>query len=134
MLDDGSHEGTDAFNRFAITATAVVDQMTPQQLANTCYGLALRGIRCIDFLEGVATAVAKTSAAWTAEKKRMNLPAIAGAFAKLGIVDKTMMQAVVVALEGSVPGMKAWDVCVVVPDFAEWIALHFCMFGTVAAG
>ena len=48
----------------------------------------------------------------------MDLPAIAWAVAKLGIVNKDMMQAVVVALEGSVPGMKEWDLCIVVPDLA----------------
>ena len=131
LLDDGSPEATDALNRFAIAATAVVGQMTPQELANTCYGLALRGIHCVDFLEDVATAVAKTSSAWTAEDKMMDLPAIAWAFAKLGFVNKDMMQAVVVALEGKVPGMKAWDVCVVVPDLAEWVALYSCMLGTL---
>ena len=133
LLDDGSQEALDALNRFAIAATAVVGQMTPQQLANMCYGFALRGICCSDFLDGVATAVATTSSAWTAESKSMDLPAIVRAFAKLGVVNKDMMQAVAVALEGSVPGMKEWDLCVVVPDWAGRVALCFCMLGTPLA-
>ena len=130
LLGDGSQEATDALNRFATAATAVVGQMTPQELANTCYGLALRGITCSDFLDGVATAVAKTSSAWTAENKRMALPVIAWALPKLGVVDKNLMQAVVVALEGSVAGMKEWAICVVVPD---WQGSSCCMFGTLSA-
>ena len=59
---------------------------------------------------------------------------MAWAFAKLGVVNKDMMQAVVAALEGSVAGMKEWAVCVCVPDFAGRTAVHFCMLGTVAAG
>ena len=134
LLDDGSQEALDALSKMAQAAAAVAPQMTPQELANTCYGLALRLIHCSDFFDGVATAVAKTSSAWTAEEKRMNLPAITWAFAKLVIVNKNLMQAVVVALEGSVAGMKEWAICVVVPDFAGRTAVHFCMLGTVAAG
>ena len=118
LLDDGSQEAMDALNRFAIAASAVVGQMTPQQLATTCYGFALHGIHCSDFLDGVAIVVVKTCSAWAAQDKWMDLPAIAWAFAKLGIVNKNMMQALVVALEGNVPGMKDWAVCVVAPDFA----------------
>ena len=129
LLDDGSQEATDALNRFAIAATAVVGQMKPQELANTCYGFALRGISCSDFLDGVAT---RSSSSWTAEDKRMHLPAILWAFAKLGIVNKDVMQAVVVALEGSVPGMKEWDLCVVGPVLAGHIVPHFCMSGTLS--
>ena len=71
LLDDWSQEATDALNKFTIAATAVVGQMTPQQLANTCYGLAVRGILCFDYLDGVATAVAKNNSAWTTEDKWM---------------------------------------------------------------
>ena len=132
LLDDGSQEATEALNKFTTAATAVVGQMTPQQLANICHGFALRGIHCFDFLDGGETTLAKTSSAWTAVEKRMSLPVIAWAFAKLGIVNKDTMQAVVVALEGSIARMKEWrDVCVVVPDLAEWIALHSCMLGTL---
>ena len=66
-------------------------------------------------------------------RTRMNLPAIARAFAKLGIVDKRMIQAVVVALQGSVPGMKEWNICVVVPDLAGQLLLYSCMLGTLSA-
>ena len=45
-----------------------------------------------------------------------------------------MMQVVVVALEGSVAGMKEWNMCAVVLDLAGRIALHFCMLGTLLAG
>ena len=64
----------------------------------------------------------------------MDLPAIAWAFAKLGLVNKDMMQAVAVALEGSIAGLKEWGLCVVVPDLAGLFALHFCMLGTLLAG
>ena len=66
-------------------------------------------------------------------RKWMDLPSIAWAFAKLRVVNNDMMQAVVVALEGSVPGMKEWDLCVVVPDLAGRIVLYFCMLGTISA-
>ena len=118
----------------AQAAAAVAPQMTPQELANTCYGLSLRGISCSDFLDGVVSVVAKSSSAWTAVEKRMDLPVIAWAFAKLGIVSKDMMQAVAVALAGSVPGLKEWGLCVVVLDLSGQVVLHFCTLGAAPAG
>ena len=77
LLDDGSQEALDALSKMAQAAASAAPQMTPQGLANTCYGLALRGISCFGFLDGVAMTVVNTSSAWTVESKRMDLPSIA---------------------------------------------------------
>lgn len=110
-LLDGSDEGTGALEAFVPIAAQLSWQMKPQELANTCFGFALRGVQCIRFLDDLADNVLASLKGWSVAERRMSLPVIAWTYAKLAVEDPPLFQSIAIGLQGQLEDLTDWSLC-----------------------
>ena len=111
-LLDESKETADALHTLAIAESRILDTMSPQGLCNSCYGLALRNVRCDVFLNALSETLGATAMSWSSAKKVLNFPTVFWTYARLGVVDETMLKVLAQGLEGALQEVPDWGLCV----------------------
>lgn len=121
LLDDGSPAARKTLTKLSQVAPAQVGTMNPQGLANTCYGLAFRGIPSTAFLEAVAATVGKGLGKWIANDKAMSLGPITWAFAKIGGSGPPpqLMEVIASHVEDVMELVNDWALCAVIWAFGR---------------
>lgn len=100
-------------------AVQVAAMMKPQELANSCWGLACCKYRDGAVLQTLATAAVEAAPTWPPDQRLLALSMMAGAFAKLNAPSKTLMMTVVKFTEPRLSSLSDWDVCVLAWSFRK---------------
>lgn len=102
---------TNAAPRVANLALRKIREMTPQQIANSCWGLALCQAAPKDFLGEVAQELSREAFKWPRRSRAFDLPQIALAYAKLRQPNVDLLRSVARTCETMLLDVKDWGIC-----------------------
>ena len=104
----------------ASRAVEVLSQATPQEIANSCSGLALSNYYDGSFFEAVAKQVTREAAGWKRRSAQLDLPEVLCAFACLKVSNHDLLDAAAKKLATLlVSDMNDWGLCALTWSFRE---------------